>query len=296
MLAEILEQSDVYLETMRRASSWRLPAAGISSIVAIGSGASFNVALLARHYLEDIAGIPTRVSAASEAFRYETPHPERTLAIALSHSGRSRDVRAAVARAKRQGVRTLAITNIEISPLTRDAERAFVTGAGAKLAVPSTKGFTALIAAVLLLASSPKNGPKKVGAARLVGKASSFRSRRRHFRGGQGRHFPRRRCSLSHSTRWRLETSRGHLSSGARLPASRTAPRPNRARRFRGRGRRLGDGLSGRARGGTQAGRHSNLARLEHDSTVPENRPTARLRAAAAAACARCRETPRSVH
>jgi glucosamine--fructose-6-phosphate aminotransferase (isomerizing) len=175
MLAEILEQPDVYLETMRRASSWRLPAAGISSIVAIGSGSSFNVALLARHYLEDIAGIPTRVSAASEAFRYETPHPERTLAIALSHSGRSRDVRAAVARAKRQGVRTLAITNIEISPLTRDTELAFVTGAGVELAVPSTKGFTALIAAVLLLASSMKglkNGAKNGGANRLVGKAS----------------------------------------------------------------------------------------------------------------------------
>ncbi|TDI36093.1 MAG: SIS domain-containing protein [Acidobacteria bacterium] len=171
MLAEIFEQPDVYLETVRRASSWRLPAR-ISSIVAIGSGSSFNVALLARHYLEGIAGIPTRVSVASEAFRYETQHPERTLAIALSHSGRSRDVRAAVARAKRQGVRTLAITNIEISPLTRDAELAFVTGAGVELAVPSTKGFTALIVAVLLLASSLKNGAKNGGADRLVGKAS----------------------------------------------------------------------------------------------------------------------------
>ena len=168
MLAEILEQPDVYLETMRRASSWQLPTARVSSIIALGSGSSFNVALLARHYLEGVAGIPTRVSVASEAFRYETPQPERTLAIALSHSGRSRDVRAAVARAKRQGVRTLAITNIEISPLTRDADLAFVTGAGAELAVPSTKGFTAMIAAVLLLASSRADG----GADRLVGKAS----------------------------------------------------------------------------------------------------------------------------
>ena len=176
MLAEILEQPDVYLETMRRASSWQLPRPRVSSIVAVGSGSSFNVALLARHYFEGIAGIPTRVRVASEAFRYETPHPERTLAIALSHSGRSRDVRAAVARAKRQGVRTLAITNIEISPLTRDAELAFVTGAGAELAVPSTKGFTAMIAAVLLLASSRTDGETaggtNRGAARLVGRAS----------------------------------------------------------------------------------------------------------------------------
>ena len=176
MLAEILEQPDVYLETMRRASSWQLPRPRVSSIVAVGSGSSFNVALLARHYFEGIAGIPTRVRVASEAFRYETPHPERTLAIALSHSGRSRDVRAAVARAKRQGVRTLAITNIEISPLTRDAELAFVTGAGTELAVPSTKGFTAMIAAVLLLASSRTDGETAAGtnrgAARLVGLAS----------------------------------------------------------------------------------------------------------------------------
>ena len=164
MLAEILEQPDVYLETMRRASRWKLPTARVFSIVVVGSGSSFNVALLARHYLETFAGIPTRVRVASEAFRHEAPQPERTLAIALSHSGKSRDVRAAVARAKRQGIRALAITNIEGSPLTRDAELAFVTGAGTELAVPSTKGFTAMIAAALLLASP--------GAAPLVGRAS----------------------------------------------------------------------------------------------------------------------------
>jgi len=164
MLAEILEQPDVYLETLRRASSWKFPARRVSSIVVIGSGSSFNVALLARHYLESLAGIPTRVAIASEAFRYDAPQPGRTLTIALSHSGKSRDVRDAVTRAKRQGVRTLAITNIEGSPLTRDAGLSFVTGAGAELAVPSTKGFTAMVAAALLL-TSPKAGP-------LVGRAS----------------------------------------------------------------------------------------------------------------------------
>ena len=158
MLAEIHEQPGVLRELCRRAlEEWELPKSlyslfrGISSAVIVGSGSSFNAGLLMRLYLETLAALPARVDPASEAFRYRVPG--RPLAIGLSHSGSSTDVRAALKRAKRQGCRTLALTNIEGSPLTREADAALVTGAGAERAIPSTKGFTALVAASLLLAA-----------------------------------------------------------------------------------------------------------------------------------------------
>ena len=56
-------------------------------------------------------------------------------------------------RARRQGIATAAITNVPDSPIAREADAALVTGAGAERAIPSTKGFTAAIAAAFLLAS-----------------------------------------------------------------------------------------------------------------------------------------------
>jgi len=167
MLAEIHEQPEVLRELCRRAlEQWRIPKSlfrGIASAVIVGSGSSFNAGLLARIYLETLAELPARVEPASEAFRHRVP--DRPLAIGLSHSGSSADVRAALKRAKRQGCRTLALTNIEGSPLTREADAALVTGAGVEHAVPSTKGFTALVAASLLLASHRADALKSSAAA-----------------------------------------------------------------------------------------------------------------------------------
>lgn len=155
MLAEIREQPDALRELCRRAETeWVVPKSlfrGVSQAVLVGSGSSYHAALAARVYLETLAGIATRVDHASESFRYEVPG--RPLVVGFSHSGSSSDVRAALRRAKRQGCRTVALTNIDGSPVTRDVDAAWVTGAGVERAVPSTKGFTALVAASLLLAS-----------------------------------------------------------------------------------------------------------------------------------------------
>jgi glucosamine--fructose-6-phosphate aminotransferase (isomerizing) len=120
--------------------------------VFFGSGSSFHAALLARDYFSILSGIPSRAAHASEVFRWNEPQPDSVLALALSHSGGSTDVRAAVRRARRQGIATAAITNIDDSPLAREADAVLVTGAGVERAIPSTKGFTSTIAASFLLA------------------------------------------------------------------------------------------------------------------------------------------------
>jgi glucosamine--fructose-6-phosphate aminotransferase (isomerizing) len=125
----------------------------LSHTVVFGSGSSYHAALLARDYLSMLARIPSRAAHASEVFQRAEPQPSRVLAIALSHSGGSIDVRAAVRRAHKQGIANVAITNVEDSPLAREADAVLVTGAGAERAIPSTKGFTAAVAASFLFAS-----------------------------------------------------------------------------------------------------------------------------------------------
>lgn len=164
MKAEILAQPEAWRRVAETVDGFlgrkSLPRALSSSFlkrsshaVVFGSGSSFHAALLARDYVSILAGIPSRAAHASEVFRWEEPQPDSVLALALSHSGGSTDVRAAVRRARRQGIATAAITNVSDSPLAREADAILVTGAGAERAIPSTKGFTAAIAASLLFAS-----------------------------------------------------------------------------------------------------------------------------------------------
>ncbi|MGH9336079.1 MAG: SIS domain-containing protein, partial [Vicinamibacteria bacterium] len=164
MKAEIFDQPDVWravAETVdgflgRRNLPRPLSSAflkRVNRVVVFGSGSSFHAALLARDYLQIHACIPSRAAYASEVFKWREPQSSRVLALALSHSGGSTDVRAAVRRARRQEIATAAITNAADSPLAREADAALVTGAGPERAIPSTKGFTAAIAAALLFAS-----------------------------------------------------------------------------------------------------------------------------------------------
>lgn len=125
----------------------------LDRVIVMGSGSSFHAALLARDYLEALSGVSARAVHASESFRQPAMRPRRTLALALSHSGSSSDVRAAVGRAHEQGIRVVGLTNIPGSALVREADATLVSGAGEEAAIPSTKGFTGLVASSLLLAA-----------------------------------------------------------------------------------------------------------------------------------------------
>jgi glucosamine--fructose-6-phosphate aminotransferase (isomerizing) len=174
MWREIQEQPGSYLRVSERAVDFLAGArpkgplssrflSSVDDIVIFGNGSSFHAACLAREYFLNVTGIAARAEYASDAFVYPQSRPRRTLAVAFSHSGSSSDVRGAVKRAVRQGIRTIGITNIESSPLTRETDVCLVTGAGVENAVPSTKGFTAVAAASLFVAcyvSEQRGGAK----------------------------------------------------------------------------------------------------------------------------------------
>lgn len=121
-------------------------------ILIVACGTSYHSGLVARYWLEALAGIPCEVEIASE-FRYRQPVIEpHTLFIAISQSGETADTLAALRLVKQQNIHgTLTICNVAESTLARTSDCVFLTQAGPEIGVASTKAFTAQLTALLLL-------------------------------------------------------------------------------------------------------------------------------------------------
>jgi len=124
----------------------------VSSVHITACGTSYHAALIARYWLEDIAGVPTRAEIASE-YRYRRSVPDPNgLFITISQSGETADTLAALEHAKGLGYRaTLSICNVPESSLVRGSRLRFLTRAGPEIGVASTKAFTTQLAALFLL-------------------------------------------------------------------------------------------------------------------------------------------------
>ncbi|MEM2925137.1 MAG: glutamine--fructose-6-phosphate transaminase (isomerizing) [Methanocellales archaeon] len=165
MLKEIYEQPKAAVETIAgRISEYEgkivLEEMGLSErtisalehIIIVGCGTSYNAACLGKYLLSKFARIPVGVEVASE-FRYSDPAiAERTLVIGISQSGETADTLAAIREAKARGCKTLAITNVVGSSITREADGLLYIRAGPEIGVAATKTFTAQIIALYLLA------------------------------------------------------------------------------------------------------------------------------------------------
>ena len=124
----------------------------VRQILIIACGTSYHAGLVARYWLEAIAGISCSVEVASE-YRYRDSVPDpQTLVVTISQSGETADTLAALHHAKSLGMtRTLAICNVPESSLVRETALRFITRAGPEIGVASTKAFTTQLAALYLL-------------------------------------------------------------------------------------------------------------------------------------------------
>ncbi|MCZ7385791.1 MAG: glutamine--fructose-6-phosphate transaminase (isomerizing) [Candidatus Methanoperedens sp.] len=124
----------------------------LERIVIIACGTSYNAGLLGKYLFEGLAGIHTDVEISSE-FRYANPVlDETTLVIPISQSGETADTIAATKEVKTYGCRTLAITNVVGTTLSREVENVVYTMAGPEIGVAATKTFTSQLIALYLLA------------------------------------------------------------------------------------------------------------------------------------------------
>src|SRR5579864_5030649 len=113
--------------------------------------------MVARYWIEALAGIPCSVEVASE-FRYRGIAPSnKSLFVTLSQSGETADSLAALRLAKKMPyLSTLAICNVPGSSMTREADLHFLTRAGVEIGVASTKAFVTQLTALFLLVLSLK--------------------------------------------------------------------------------------------------------------------------------------------
>ncbi|QEY50087.1 glutamine--fructose-6-phosphate transaminase (isomerizing) [Legionella longbeachae] len=167
MLKEISEQSRVLADTIEgRVSTVEVLRASfgerasrvfplIKQIHIVACGTSYHAGMVAKYWLESLAGLPTQVEIASE-YRYrDVVVPNDSLFITISQSGETADTLAALQKAKSMPyLASLAICNVATSTLVREADCVFLTRAGVEIGVASTKAFTTQLAALLMLATA----------------------------------------------------------------------------------------------------------------------------------------------
>jgi len=124
----------------------------VTAVQIVACGTSYHSGMVARYWLEELAGIPCQVEVASE-FRYRrrVQHPG-TLLVTVSQSGETADTLAALRNiAEDEFVGSLVIANVDNSSLVRESDLVFLTRAGIEIGVASTKAFTTQLVAFLML-------------------------------------------------------------------------------------------------------------------------------------------------
>jgi len=163
MLKEIYEQPDAVKETLGdrvRHGRLVLESLGLTDeelrnlrrIVILACGTAYHSGVVGRYIIEEWARIPVEPDIASE-WRYRNPVLSKdTLVIGISQSGETADTLAAMRLAREKGARTLAITNMMGSQITREVDSTLYTRCGLEVGVAASKTFTAQVALLSLVA------------------------------------------------------------------------------------------------------------------------------------------------
>ena len=165
MLKEIFEQPDAVRATVQdRIINNKVPKqilgpnseillSKFKVVQIIACGTSYHAALVAKHWLERLAGIPCHAEIASE-FRYRRHAVQKdTLLVCISQSGETADTLSALREIKNEDyyVGSVAICNVPESSLARECDSTLITHAGPEIGVASTKAFTTQLACLMLL-------------------------------------------------------------------------------------------------------------------------------------------------
>ncbi|KFZ30978.1 glucosamine--fructose-6-phosphate aminotransferase [Pseudidiomarina salinarum] len=124
----------------------------IEHVQIVACGTSYHSGMVARYWLESLAGVSCNVEIASE-FRYRQSyvHPN-SLLVTISQSGETADTLAALRLSKELGYKgSLTICNVTTSSMVRESDLAYMTRAGAEIGVASTKAFTTQLVGLLML-------------------------------------------------------------------------------------------------------------------------------------------------
>lgn len=126
-------------------------------IYIIACGTSYHAGLVGKQFFEKISGKPTEVIIASE-FIYNMPLlTQKPLFMFVSQSGETADCRAVLVKVKEMGYKTITLTNVKGSTLSREADHTLLLHAGPEIAVASTKAYTAQVTVLAILSAMVDN-------------------------------------------------------------------------------------------------------------------------------------------
>ncbi|HUO34985.1 MAG TPA: isomerizing glutamine--fructose-6-phosphate transaminase [Candidatus Acidoferrum sp.] len=163
MLQEIYEQPQAILETVRQNvdADVIFPNAlqpienalfAFKKIIIAASGSSRHAGLAGEIIMEDLAGVAVDVEYSSEYCYRSTHAAADPIVVVITQSGETADTIMAQREALNRGAKTVAISNVPDSTISRESSAALHTRAGVEKAIPATKSFTAQLTLLYLLA------------------------------------------------------------------------------------------------------------------------------------------------
>ena len=147
----------------------------IDRVTMVACGTGHYATLVAKYWFEQIAGLPCDTDIASE-FRYRQPVlSNRGVGIFVSQSGETADTLAALRHADGKLARTIGVVNVPTSSIARETDVALPILAGPEISVASTKGFTAQLLVLLLLALKAAQDRGRLDDAGLAAKLAELK-------------------------------------------------------------------------------------------------------------------------
>jgi glucosamine--fructose-6-phosphate aminotransferase (isomerizing) len=165
MLKEIHEQPDALRQSLtgRISRAGRIQAPELETIAdavreatrveLVACGTASYAAMVGARAIQELTGLPARVTVGSE-FRYDPPPLDgRTLVIAVTQSGETADTIAPTRLARERGCPIVAVTNTLGSAITREAHAVLFLQAGPEVAVAASKTFVTQVTTLIVLAA-----------------------------------------------------------------------------------------------------------------------------------------------
>lgn len=151
VLTQLLTQETGVIQDLAAAIKQRQ----ITHVVIAARGTSDNAGRYAQYLMGAVNRLPVALATPSLFTIYRQP-PQfgQALVLGISQSGKSPDIVAVLAEARRQGVLTAAITNMPDSDLGRQADFVIDQHAGVEQAVAATKTYTSQLATIALLSAT----------------------------------------------------------------------------------------------------------------------------------------------
>ena len=165
MLKEIFEQPKTLVKATEQDEQKLIDVAldvlRAKTVVFTACGTARYAAIIGRYLLSKVANKFSEVIMSHEFQYFSESIDKDTAVIAVSQSGETADVLEGVKKAKENGAKVIAITNVVGSSLTRIADYTFYLNCGTEIAVASTKAFTGQLVLLYLLSFATINKIKE---------------------------------------------------------------------------------------------------------------------------------------